>query len=537
MRHLNQTCLFSDLSVVILLLSILSALFWATFWWSYTADDAYITFHYAKNVALGHGAVFNIGERIEGFSCPLWMFTLALTTWVGLGSVIPAKILGFISLVTLLVLLYYCVRRSNHTPLIASFTSLWFAVLPSVHTYSVSGMETIPFALAIAVATFLPTMTSSVNRAAVILPPSLITVATLRPEGIMVVGVLTLYWLLIAKSRKIYWGLAATWLVLPLLFLLRFVYYGSFLPNTYLAKPSPFVSLFQAEDLIGILRAIMIGFIDKVVPLFNDLGGIILIFFVILSVLNFRKHPAVGAAAAVSLAGVLFLLYVPFDWMPGHRFALPFVPPVLYLVAFGFDWLWRQATQTASAVLKASAVTTVMLVLLLSLVSTWMNWRTYATGQMNTAMDATLYIVIGDWLKKNSGPDERLLGYEIGAIGYTSNLYVIDHEGLISRKIAETIAEAGSYSHVRTGANRSAMERIVLHCVNQQPDWFLVRSRIDISLNLGERVPGRVATQPIQDALIDRLGSSMILKRIFYMNQDNSPASDKYLLLHREKPS
>src|SRR3972149_9808847 len=27
----------------------------------------------------------------------------------------------------------------------------------------------------------------------------------------------------------------------------------------------------------------------------------------------------------------------------------------------------------------------------------------------------------GDWLKKNSKPDERLLGYEIGAIGYSSN--------------------------------------------------------------------------------------------------------------------
>src|SRR5512143_2619799 len=35
-------------------------------------DDAYISFRYAQNAILGHGLVFNPGERVEGFTNFLW---------------------------------------------------------------------------------------------------------------------------------------------------------------------------------------------------------------------------------------------------------------------------------------------------------------------------------------------------------------------------------------------------------------------------------------------------------------------------------
>src|SRR5262245_22165277 len=41
-------------------------------------DDAYISFRYAKNAVDGHGFVFNIGERVEGYTSSLWVFLLAL---------------------------------------------------------------------------------------------------------------------------------------------------------------------------------------------------------------------------------------------------------------------------------------------------------------------------------------------------------------------------------------------------------------------------------------------------------------------------
>src|ERR1700726_453708 len=40
-------------------------------------DDAYIFLRYAENLARGVGAVFNEGERVEGFSSVSWTLMLA----------------------------------------------------------------------------------------------------------------------------------------------------------------------------------------------------------------------------------------------------------------------------------------------------------------------------------------------------------------------------------------------------------------------------------------------------------------------------
>lgn len=36
-------------------------------------DDAMISMRYARNLAEGHGLVWNVGERVEGYTKPLWM--------------------------------------------------------------------------------------------------------------------------------------------------------------------------------------------------------------------------------------------------------------------------------------------------------------------------------------------------------------------------------------------------------------------------------------------------------------------------------
>lgn len=41
-------------------------------------DDAFIAFRYARNFAEGHGLVFNLGERVEGYTNFLWTLTLGI---------------------------------------------------------------------------------------------------------------------------------------------------------------------------------------------------------------------------------------------------------------------------------------------------------------------------------------------------------------------------------------------------------------------------------------------------------------------------
>ena len=44
---------------------------------NFTPDDVFITLRYAENLAAGQGAVFNPGERVEGFSNPIFLVWLA----------------------------------------------------------------------------------------------------------------------------------------------------------------------------------------------------------------------------------------------------------------------------------------------------------------------------------------------------------------------------------------------------------------------------------------------------------------------------
>src|SRR5689334_20676260 len=51
---------------------------------AWTCDDAFICYRYAKNLIEGRGLVFNAGERVEGYTNPL--FTLGLAAAIALGA-------------------------------------------------------------------------------------------------------------------------------------------------------------------------------------------------------------------------------------------------------------------------------------------------------------------------------------------------------------------------------------------------------------------------------------------------------------------
>ncbi|HXF48251.1 MAG TPA: hypothetical protein VNL73_02350, partial [Verrucomicrobiae bacterium] len=40
-------------------------------------DDAFISFRYIRNFLDGHGLVFNVGERVEGYTNFFWIMLLA----------------------------------------------------------------------------------------------------------------------------------------------------------------------------------------------------------------------------------------------------------------------------------------------------------------------------------------------------------------------------------------------------------------------------------------------------------------------------
>ena len=65
---------------------------WRLYW--FLCDDAFISFRYAENLVLGHGLVFNAGERVEGYTNFLWTLTLAAAIALGLEPAGVAQALG-----------------------------------------------------------------------------------------------------------------------------------------------------------------------------------------------------------------------------------------------------------------------------------------------------------------------------------------------------------------------------------------------------------------------------------------------------------
>jgi arabinofuranosyltransferase len=62
--------------------------------WSYrwVQEDAFINFRIIDNLLAGHGPVFNVGERVEAYSDPLWLFLVT-----GMHEVLPFMSLGWLS--------------------------------------------------------------------------------------------------------------------------------------------------------------------------------------------------------------------------------------------------------------------------------------------------------------------------------------------------------------------------------------------------------------------------------------------------------
>ncbi len=123
---------------------------------NFIQDDTYITLQYAKNFANDNGLVFNIGEKVEGFTSLFWVIFLGTAYKVGFNIEIFSQILsvGF-SIISLIVtyLLFLEVTKGSGSSnknylLLFSFLSVLITSLSGTFYYwAVSGMETSLFTM------------------------------------------------------------------------------------------------------------------------------------------------------------------------------------------------------------------------------------------------------------------------------------------------------------------------------------------------------------------------------------------------------
>lgn len=207
---------------------------WVALSFDFVQDDAYITFRYVANYLNGDGLVYNLGERIEGYTNFGWLLLLLVSGIAGLDYVLISRLAGVFFGAGAISLTFFIAERClNHRGRLWSLLPVAvLAAIPSFAYWSQSGLETAAFVFLTALAVYLHLVRSWLLAAA------LVFVVLVRPEGALVAFLLVVTELLVTRQwPKFTIGCAALALVFSLPFAgFKLFYYGSLLPNPFYAK-------------------------------------------------------------------------------------------------------------------------------------------------------------------------------------------------------------------------------------------------------------------------------------------------------------
>jgi arabinofuranosyltransferase len=325
---------------VVAVLALISSAAWL-------CDDAFITLRVVDNLWHGYGLRWNVLERVQVFTHPLWMLATAIA--VGLTREVYWTVIG-LSLATTLATLLAVTFRLAATPAHAGLALALFASAKGFVEFSTSGLENplshlVVAGLAAAAAAPAPSPGRLSALAAL--------AALCRLDLLALAGPIWLAasWpaLRDAPDRRHRVRIAAAsalgWLPLAAWLGFAWIYYGSPIPNTALAKLPANV---PRADLVGQgLAFLRDAWLSDPVTLLTiaAAGG---------HALAGRGQRAIAGALALSLAAIVS---VGGDFMSGRFLTPAFVLAVCHL-ARGLQWRPALSGVAAAAALAVSAAGT-----------------------------------------------------------------------------------------------------------------------------------------------------------------------------------
>jgi hypothetical protein len=226
-------------------------------------DDAMISMRYGRNLAHGYGLVWNPGgERIEGYTNPLWVLYMAV---VHLLPLPPSKtsLIVQATAAALLVANLVLVRRiallvSNGSESVAFGGVVLTACYLPLNNWSLQGMEVSLLLPVVSLSVWLALRTLADGKFRA-LPHVILGVSTLIRPDMAVPLVALMGFLAIAdagnRRRHLAWGSAALVLFALLQTGLRIWYFGDILPNTYYLKMTGYPTLLRISRGAFVLAA------------------------------------------------------------------------------------------------------------------------------------------------------------------------------------------------------------------------------------------------------------------------------------------
>lgn len=398
----------------------------------YLTDDTFIHLQYARNLATGHGLVFNPGERVYGCTSPLWVALIADGMTLGFDGLRVARVLGFLATLWSVALFLQLMRRNLQTPALCAAATVAWAGHAWMLRWSLSGMET-PLAVALVLAGFVAFTEGKTWGARPVRTGSLWALAALtRPEAALLLGLWGIFLLVDTDSRaglrRLVFGSLPPLAIYGAWLLFARFYFGSALPQTLMAKASGAAGFdVQFENLWRQIR--IVGATDGLIAL-------LLVLALMVGGWNVWTRRSLPQRAQRMLPWVWVILVPALYVVRGvpvlSRYLLPLLP-VLSWLAWRAGECWSLGTEATPRAVRRTVVlgTALAALVLVQNLAVYGSTVLPQVRSFSAGLQSSL-IPLGRWLRDNTPERNSIATPDIGAIGYFSHRRVVDLAGLVT---------------------------------------------------------------------------------------------------------
>lgn len=386
----------------------------------FTLDDALIYQRYLKNFFDGNGLVYNIGEKFNGLTSPLYIYLCMLMSVLRIdiaSNVLILNCLLLISAAIVLALIFYNMDQ----PQVGFISSV--VLVTSKYSYLVFGMETNLFifmSLCCIYFYFKKQYTLlSVFSAGLFLT---------RGEGVFLL--IILFFLIVKENRK---DIKLKYFVIFILilsanYLFNFYYYGYLFPQTLSAKIAQgssglwgrFGFLTGANILLDIAFNKQLYFV------------IVLLIFSLTGLVNHYKEKFLLILIVYNILITLFYvsLNIPnYHWYYSILFLTFFI-----LISYGSYDIYSFLKEKFS-----NAIPKYFIMALIFIYPAIIQIQMFILLQKQAPHKE--YVIIGEWLRNYTPPDSKIAAVEIGNLGWYSERYIVDILGLVNPLNADFIGQ------------------------------------------------------------------------------------------------
>ena len=434
--------------------------------YDFFCDDAFIALRYAQNLIEHHELCYNLGQRVEGFTSPLWVLLISAVGSLGVPLVTATRVLaGMAALLSFEALARFWDELHPRAPWLVLAPALALSLSAPFAAWIFGGLETplfvATFTLALALiarATRLRDVRSSLEAGLCVS-----CCVLCRPEGatLLTIGSVVLC-LDSARSSQLRWRRLCAWFSPVALLvggyeLFRLRYYGSPLPNTFYVKTSgeglwqrglSYLAFAGSEFGWALLLACSLALAFSLIPSrLNPPGKAAL-----------STRALLASSAAATTIQLLYVARVGGDFLDLYRFLTPLLPFSFCVLTYAASLLFAALEGVARfAVLGVGLC-------LLALHSQSQYAIAERAGQVSTPSLAALRLEplgwtrlyarrwqgIGQWLARAAAATDSTAVGAAGALPFFSGLANVDLFGLNDLEIAR---------HGRVIGNRPGHQR------------------------------------------------------------------------------